>query len=451
MAKQSKRSQHSVTLGGDANRILCSRARKLALQKRLALLWKGPGSRFRHLSRSELTRSAAWAKAVQGVRSENWGLGSHGGHNAKVVGKSQSLKSRPRKRPASACVPPKLCQDFSNDDSNLRCMVCSQKMEYEDATPLDRIVKDADHLKSLVLRFGRYGIPLLCASCTTRTTQAQQAMRGFEKTPLAKFFLCQKEAFVSRARGDGAFDNKGRLHPNIAYSKTCEWNCHEGRVADAARDAANSLPGGSSENSRISAAFRRYLYVPVEARARAASILNARMRGPSLQDGQSLHEYLNVLNTSSFMQPFYYILLLCMPRISKARREEARSRLARTWQTCHGGGKIINEVLFAKEKVVAETKSDFFASCAMPPSIQTERAVAFFGSFIFFSKFGAKLNAGDAMDEVIAMRLQRCLFRLCELRKANTKKPLEWHKNWLNRSARQSHSADHQIAPPLYA
>jgi hypothetical protein len=105
---------------------------------------------------------------------------------------------------------------------------------------------------------------------------------------------------------------------------------------------------------------------------------------------------------------------------------------------------MINTILFpGKGKVVGESKADFFSDAKSPPQIRVERAIPFFGYFLYHSEFGKRIMEGTPAGPSL-VQLQKFLFRLCELRKANTAKPRMWRPKWKDAGKRAKQNAKHR-------
>ena len=153
-------------------------------------------------------------------------------------------------------------------------------------------------------------------------------------------------------------------------------------------------------------------------------------------------EIVNRYTISAFALPFYHLMALELP-ISMDAKQEAVKQLRSKWSTAHGGGRIINALLFDDEKVVPETSADVRGQSAEDPIFRNCRANEVFGCILVESEFGNNMIETSAglhdlsLDEPVT-RLQRAFYKFCETRKANVSKRHRYYKDWKNKADREA-------------
>ena len=165
-----------------------------------------------------------------------------------------------------------------------------------------------------------------------------------------------------------------------------------------------------------------------------ASALKERMRKRSLKPSESFRKYLRYLKTQDFILPFYFYLGLRLNGLSDIRREEMAHGLIATFTTGWGSGRILNKLLFAGRKVVAEDQSQFTnrSGKACEVEISCGNAAALFACILFYSPFGeAIMDRSPNCDHELfgpgpgiwteVVKWLRFFFKLCELRKASVR------------------------------
>ena len=172
-------------------------------------------------------------------------------------------------------------------------------------------------------------------------------------------------------------------------------------------------------------------------------------------------EELAASNLTKFMRPFMTLMMIAIlqdidsqnvgfvffarPTVREQVITLLVAELYTCWCTSYGGSYITNALLFNKEIIVPQAAADLRASSRQPSMYQDDRANSIFGSILFFTDFGDQLMMRNcigrpsvAAPNQIVAKLQRFLFRLCELRKANMSVRYRWYTGWQDARTRQA-------------
>ena len=188
----------------------------------------------------------------------------------------------------------------------------------------------------------RFQCPPVCSRCGDLVRTAEAAASRLDSCEAAAVLLQSMQAHIARKNGEGPFF-EGRLLPNYLFQQTCQPEPFQGSTADVARQCAQPQ---HSDEEKISHALRNYGYVkdPNE----KALLIQKQQQMPPMRTGQALRQYVRSLCNSSFMQPFYAMLVLTLD-VSLNYKMQARMFVEETWNTSWGGGKVVNCLLFEAE------------------------------------------------------------------------------------------------------
>ncbi|CAE7629923.1 hypothetical protein AK812_SmicGene26126 [Symbiodinium microadriaticum] len=317
---------------------------------------------------------------------------------------------------------------------------------------------DAAALSLLLTRFGMRGVPLLCLTCCKILRLALCKLDGIMESEVAQQMVLTAQAFANRDLWMGFPSVLGRVHSSLLFCTTCKWEPVLGRVAQRARRAVRK----AAADSKLQALADTY---KVTTRARKGRCKKKRNVGPKKKKKKFTRAPKNkrtqttksitttaprnlqavLTNVTVFAAPFFKLMVQGLD-FDNDTRATAMHSLSSRGSTAHGGGRVINAVLFGGARLVAESSSDIFGPADNMFGSHYTSCIAneVFGCILCFSKFGEAIletsrtppqtrdddfivtdpdarfwKDAQAHFEVDAAKLQRFVFKLCELRKAN--------------------------------
>ena len=115
----------------------------------------------------------------------------------------------------------------------------------------------------------------------------------------------------------------------------------------------------------------------------------------------------------------------------------------------------MNKLLFADERVVAESTDDLWKQSSPPPVYSNStKALAFFSVILFHSPFGPAIMDSKRETDLLCSyfeRLQRFCYKLCEIRKAECEFRYRYYRLWADKKTRDLYLKKHpQIALPCF-
>ena len=339
---------------------------------------------------------------------------------------------------------------------------------------------DAVALSLLVARFAKRGVPLLCLTCCKILRLALSNLDGIMESEVAQRMVLTAQAFANRDLWIGFPSVLGREHSSLLFCRICKWELVLGRIAQRARRAVRK----AAADSKLQALADKYKVttrtsqgrskkkrrVGLKKKKRVPKGIRTQAKPISTTAPCNLEAVLT--NVTAFAAPFFMLMAQGLDFDNDMNAIALSSR----WSTAHGGGRVINAVLFGGARLVAESSSDIFGSPDnMFGSHYTScTANEVFGCILCFSKFGkaileASLTPPQTRDddfiatdpdawcwqnakghfEVDAAKLQRLLFKLCELRQANMGTRRIYRDEWkfLNKRAAWLDQNPNHVAP----
>ena len=190
-------------------------------------------------------------------------------------------------------------------------------------------------------------------------------------------------------------------------------------------------------------------------------VVDTTTTGPSVaQPGpcRTLQHLCAKYQITAFQRPFY--LLMIMKLLPVHWGDHAELLLRTSWSTAWGGGKVINALLFNRERIVPESAVDMRRSASDQCYYQSCRANEVFACILLHSEFGDRLLQIGCEHIPPQMRrpvvhLQRFCYKICELRKGNQSQRSVYYwlfdtvparQEWLERL----HASGEVVVTPLW-
>ncbi|CAE7669997.1 unnamed protein product [Symbiodinium sp. CCMP2456] len=323
-----------------------------------------------------------------------------------------------------------------------RCFLC-RKLATARSVLTDFTI-NAVALDLLLARFGKSGLPQLCFTCSNIFRAALSKLDSVMESPLAQHMVLTAQAFANRDLWRGIPDVGGRQHTGLLFSSTCKWEPVLGRTARTARRAVHKVV----PNQKFQALSDNYKV------ATKANKRKGKKTSTTTTPVCSLEALIST--TTAFAAPFFELMVQAL-EFDSATKSNAVGLLSANWATAHGGGRVINGVLFGGAHIVAEDISDLRRSNdkILGSHYASARANEVFGCLLCFSCFGDAIlqtscQPPQSSDKDFILvdpdasfwrsmrhnfqsdpaRLQRFLFKLCELRKASMGTRKNFRADW---------------------
>jgi hypothetical protein len=344
---------------------------------------------------------------------------------------------------------------------SLICFLCLDSISFQMEILLSAVIEDQAHLAFLQVRFGQRACPYLCQSCACACRKAQAMAALALQTATGQALLRCAEAFFERdilrieafhrdsppsSMKQKPLDTHGALHVNLMLQRTCCWEPYVGQTAEAARMAgaavhvAKDISEEDALRARGVAAMGWYVYKGQDA---VTNDIELDAHAPK----SLFTEFMkcNPSSKSSFFTPFIDIFLLTLPD-SKSVHDEALRHLETHWDTFYGVSMVVNALLGTELPTVPRSK----------PKTGT---FGFWASFLFFSPWGkavmalrSDLEPSQLMKPVV--QLQRCFYKMCELRKGSNLFRHSWRDDCLVLEVRKQLVSEllqtHKAAWPIF-
>jgi hypothetical protein len=333
-----------------------------------------------------------------------------------------------------------------------QCFLCKKAVPWVGLALLDgKLERPAVDL--INDRFGKGSRVGICSSCECILDRAIAAAAVAHMSTAGKLLIASSQAFSNRDRysqspcfhGE-AKNGEAEWHLGVLMHQTCNWEPTQGRTASLARDAFVACSSSTSEEQKLQAVFSKYVYRSVTASSKVTSPTLSLLSAPLSSAKDSVYKKClkeNGQMTKSFFLPFCHLMTLSLP-FNQEIKKEALTMLRKQWCTSYGGGKILNALLFQKERIVPESCLDLRGLSREACLYSDCLTNSIFGLVLLQSPFGQAVMAtswGD-VDRELLTDLQRFLFKLCELRKANTL-PRQYYGLWSEAKYRKQWLKDH--------